>query len=74
MLQVCQDMPVLQTLLMRSYKMYKQHSRYEHLIIKLDDETLIPKNDDNRMYQDFLKWVAEGNTLQEADSNEPPNE
>jgi hypothetical protein len=54
--------------------MYKQHSRYEHLIIKLDDETLIPKEEANRLYQEFLKWLAEGNTLQEADSNEPPSE
>ena len=74
MLQVCQDILALWMLWMRRCKMYKQHSRYEHLIIKLDDETLIPKEEANRLYQEFLKWLAEGNTLQEADSNEPPSE
>jgi len=27
----------------------------------------VPKNEDNTDYQNILKWVADGNTIQEAD-------
>ena len=27
----------------------------------------VPKVDDNKDYQDILKWVEEGNTIEEAD-------
>lgn len=27
----------------------------------------IPKDEENRHYQDYLEWVAEGNTPEEAD-------
>lgn len=27
----------------------------------------IPINEENRDYQDYLKWVEEGNTIEEAD-------
>ena len=36
-------------------------------IIRLSDGSLIPINEDNKDYQDILKWVADGNTIQEAD-------
>lgn len=54
--------------------MYKQHSRFENIIIKTDEGKFIPVDVKNTDYQEYLKWVAEGNTLQEADSNEPPSE
>ena len=27
----------------------------------------VPLNEDNRHYQEILQWVADGNTIQEAD-------
>ena len=36
-------------------------------IIRLSDEALIPMVEDNTDYQKILKWVAEGNTIEEAD-------
>jgi hypothetical protein len=54
--------------------MYKQHSSFENTIIKIDENKYIPKDEYNADYQKYLKWVAEGNTLEEADSNEPPSE
>ena len=37
--------------------------------VVLDDDTLmsVPLDPDNRHYAAILKWVAEGNTIQEAD-------
>ena len=32
--------------------------------------TLIPVSEDNRDYQEYLKWVAEGNTPQPAEENQ----
>ena len=29
--------------------------------------TAIPKTEDNTDYQEILKWVADGNTIEEAD-------
>ena len=39
------------------------------LIVTLqnDEKLYIPKNKANKDYQDILKWVAKGNTIQEAD-------
>jgi hypothetical protein len=30
-------------------------------------ELFVPINENNRHYQDILKWVEEGNTIEEAD-------
>ena len=35
--------------------------------IRLSDNALIPMNNNNKDYQEVLKWVAEGNTIEEAD-------
>ena len=32
-----------------------------------DKVWVVPHDEDNRMYNDILKWVADGNTIQEAD-------
>ena len=36
-------------------------------ILRKEDGAFIPKHKDNRDYQEYLKWVAEGNTVEEAD-------
>jgi hypothetical protein len=41
----------------------------ELLIVTLenDEKLYVPKNEKNKDYQNILKWVAEGNTIEEAD-------
>ena len=34
-------------------------------IIRLSDNAYIPVNESNTDYQEYLKWVAEGNTAEE---------
>jgi len=36
-------------------------------VIRLSDNSFIPINSDNTDYQEYLKWVAEGNTPLPAD-------
>ena len=52
---------------MRSYKMYKKFKSdpifgEPSSIFRLSDNAVIPFDPDNRDYQEYLKWVAEGNT------------
>jgi hypothetical protein len=39
------------------------------LIVTLQDDKklYVPKNEENTDYQNILKWVEEGNTIEEAD-------
>ena len=40
------------------------------LLKVIDDDgiiTTVPKNEANKDYQNILQWVADGNTIQEAD-------
>ena len=51
------------------YKLYKVNSPigiYES-VIRLTDMAQIPMNPDNTDYQQYLAWVAEGNTPEPAD-------
>jgi hypothetical protein len=54
------------------YKLYNQPYMgvITQIIIRtdgLDAYTSIPMNPENRDYQEYLKWVAEGNTPEPAD-------
>ena len=37
------------------------------MILRKEDMLHIPKDEDNIDYQDYLAWVAEGNTAEAAD-------
>ena len=39
----------------------------ESTIIRKSDNAFIPKNLENKDYQEYLEWVAEGNTIADAD-------
>jgi hypothetical protein len=43
--------------------MYKIHN--ERVIHRLTDNAYIPKSEDNMDYQEYLKWLSEGNTPEE---------
>ena len=36
-------------------------------VLRIEDNAFIPFDSSNKDYQDYLAWVAEGNTPQEAD-------
>jgi hypothetical protein len=38
-----------------------------NIIIRISDNLGIPKDTENRHYQEYLEWVAEGNTPEEAE-------
>ena len=48
------------------YKLYKTLAGQE-FVIRIADNACIPFEPDNTDYQAYLKWVAEGNTPQEAE-------
>ena len=38
-----------------------------HAVLRKEDNTYIPFSEGNRDYQEYLAWVAEGNTPEAAD-------
>ena len=56
------------------YKLAPMYTRFgsstpeQKLIIRLSDMAYIPISNDITEYQEYLKWVAEGNTPEPADS------
>lgn len=53
-----------------SYKLLKISKLFEcepHAVLRKEDNAFIPFSEGNKDYQEYLKWVAEGNTAEEAD-------
>ena len=44
------------------YQLVKNAEGVVNQVKRIEDNTYIPFNSDNRDYQQYLKWVAEGNT------------
>ena len=40
---------------------------YSNLILRKEDNAFIPFDEANTDYQEYLEWVAEGNTAEAAD-------
>jgi hypothetical protein len=52
--------------------MYKQLKQFngeldQHTILRTDDNAVIPFSEANTDYQEYLKWLSEGNTPLPAD-------
>ena len=39
----------------------------ENVVLRLSDNAYVYFNEDSRHYQDYLRWLAEGNTPEPAD-------
>ena len=53
----------------KNYKLVKDTTQGDtsNLIIRLSDNAYIPKDEANTDYQEYLEWVAKGNTPEEAE-------
>ena len=38
----------------------------DKMIVRVEDNAFIPMDEANKDYQEYLKWVAEGNEAEEA--------
>jgi hypothetical protein len=54
------------------YKLTKSLDGQDGCIIRLSDNAFIPPSLDNTDYQEYLKWVAEGNEPLPPDEPELP--
>ena len=50
-----------------SYKLTKKAPEGDEFVIRKSDGAFIPFDEANTDYQEYLAWVAEGNTAEEAD-------
>ena len=55
-----------------TYKLFGNHEAHLgggaiNFILRKEDGAVIPKNEANTDYQEYLAWVAEGNTAEAAD-------
>jgi hypothetical protein len=48
-------------------KINDENSIEANVILRTTDNTFIPKDPANTDYQEYLAWVAEGNTPEEAE-------
>ena len=49
------------------YKLFKNSFGVENMVIRASDNAFIPMDESNTDYQEYLKWVAEGNEPLTAD-------
>jgi hypothetical protein len=57
------------------YKLTKPDELYPNSknVIRLTDNACIPFDPDNTDYQEYLKWVAEGNQPEPAETQDQPS-
>jgi hypothetical protein len=55
---------------MSNYKLIKDDRGNIQIVQRLSDNAFIPFDPDNTDYQEYLKWVAEGNEPLPPDSQE----
>ena len=49
------------------YKLLNNENNQPTWIIRLSDNAIIPMDNANRDYQEYLQWLSEGNTPEEAE-------